>query len=438
MAAIDNLPLSFDLPRFSGNTNTWSLQSATAGIEKLFDVELSTALDPLISIDVEGNPPTRFFVSVVALRPDGLVLADADLSDDFLDKANIELSRGNTILWSGKFGTDREGADYEITIPADVGRELQRLWSVRVTPLTIKFSTKIKVDGIGDYTPGLTAKLTKIDGVPLAGTEQYTPGFTATLARVRRIPLAGIDQYTPGLTASITRIEPTDITLPRRLPRYRPTLTATLNVFDKQFVGSIPNYTPGLVATLTQIPKIFVSGITLVDPGLRARLRVVEQPASADHRHFADSMSLVGDLPIYALEITHTDLDTPIRIVADTVNHTVDGDTYQALAFRASVPQIREGEVPTASLEIDNVGQDIMEWIDESNGGRGAQMRILRLVRPHETETASSIVWEMPRMTVGVTAADMQRITVSLVQRTGRVRPAVKARYDPKTVPGLF
>lgn len=170
----------------------------------------------------------------------------------------------------------------------------------------------------------------------------------------------------------------------------------------------------------------------------RARV-IVPQPEPRVRSYF-DSRNIAGDDPVYALEITHPDLDDPIRVVADTIEHMVDGARYVRLPFRGVVPQIREGEVPTARIEVDNVGQDIMEWIDRSDGGRGAMMRILRLVRPNPDAASqdSEVTWEMPRMAVGVTAADMQHITISLVTRTGHVRPAVKIRHDPTTSPGLF
>ena len=162
-------------------------------------------------------------------------------------------------------------------------------------------------------------------------------------------------------------------------------------------------------------------------------------PADPDHQYHVQTRQLDGDEPVYALEINHKLLPEPIRVVAANKAIFLDGDTYNPLGFNAVPPQFMEGETPTASLEIDNVGQKIMEWVEKSDGGRGAVMRVMRAVRPPpRTGSDSHIVWEMPRMTIGVTAADMQKIRVTVLQRTGRVRPAVKMRFDRSTAPGLF
>ena len=92
--------------------------------------------------------------------------------------------------------------------------------------------------------------------------------------------------------------------------------------------------------------------------------------------------SLVGPSIIYALEITHDDLTQPIRVVADTVRHTVEANEYIPLAFRAEIPQDKEGEIRQARLRVDNVGGELMHWINVSKGGRGAMMRAMRLIPP--------------------------------------------------------
>lgn len=147
---------------------------------------------------------------------------------------------------------------------------------------------------------------------------------------------------------------------------------------------------------------------------------------------------LTGEDLYYALEITHADFSGegwPIRVVADSQNHTIDGNEYIALAFRAQPPNFQDGEEPTAILEIDNVGRVLTERIDESKGGRGAKMKVMQVRRG---KRSSEIVWEMPALPIGVTSVTNERIQVSLSYRNARARPAIKWRHTAETSPGLY
>ena len=44
-------------------------------------------------------------------------------------------------------------------------------------------------------------------------------------------------------------------------------------------------------------------------------------------------------------------------MIADTQDAEIEGNTYTALAFRARLPQQREGEVLAASVEVENIGR---------------------------------------------------------------------------------
>ena len=150
----------------------------------------------------------------------------------------------------------------------------------------------------------------------------------------------------------------------------------------------------------------------------------------------ASVRSLHGEAPVYALEISHVSLDTPIRIVADNRDHSIGGQNYMALAFRAQPPSFVEGEIPRATIEIDNVGRELMQWIEASSGGRGATMRVL-MVQPG-VGTASAIIWELPALAVGVTEITPEKVTIGLVYRSGRRRPGIKWQFTRETTPGLF
>ena len=175
-------------------------------------------------------------------------------------------------------------------------------------------------------------------------------------------------------------------------------------------------------------------------------------PAEADERERLAFMGLGGDTPLYALVIMHPDITDDVYLVTDTVDHQIDGNTHIAVAFQAHEPQSKEGEIRQARLQIDNVGQELMQWIEDSRGGQNATMRIMRIVRPEiltlENYTAegndrvrlandSEITWEQ---TMGVSVADvnMERVSVRLTGVPFFGRPAVLVRHDPQTSPGIF
>lgn len=85
------------------------------------------------------------------------------------------------------------------------------------------------------------------------------------------------------------------------------------------------------------------------------------------------------------LEITHTDLASPIRVVNDVQNIVVDGDTYVAMPFRVTLPDDVKGQMPQAKLEVDNIGRELTQWLEVSGGGQGAKCKIMQVLRPTAT-----------------------------------------------------
>ncbi len=152
---------------------------------------------------------------------------------------------------------------------------------------------------------------------------------------------------------------------------------------------------------------------------------------------FIESRSLSGKAPIYALEITHPNLTEPARIVGDRIPHVIENHTYMPVAFRASPPAIKKGEVPQASIEIDNVGRQLTHWFQVTQGGRGAKMRVMKVLRDPVT-AVSSPVWQLPSLAVGVSQITMEAVKLSLVFRSGKARPGIKKRHDAKNSPGIF
>lgn len=84
-----------------------------------------------------------------------------------------------------------------------------------------------------------------------------------------------------------------------------------------------------------------------------------------------------GDPYLVALEITHPDLSVPIRVVADTQNIVIEGHEFIACAFKLTKPDDVDQQLPHAELSVDNIGRELTQWLEYSNGGKGAMCRII-------------------------------------------------------------
>jgi len=84
------------------------------------------------------------------------------------------------------------------------------------------------------------------------------------------------------------------------------------------------------------------------------------------------------------LEITHSDLAVPVRVVNDTQSIYLDEVEYVGCPFDITLPDDVNGQVPQAKLEIDNIGRDLTQWLEYSRGGQGARCRIMQALRSND------------------------------------------------------
>ena len=143
--------------------------------------------------------------------------------------------------------------------------------------------------------------------------------------------------------------------------------------------------------------------------------------------------SAPADTLLTALELRHPAISTPVRVVNDTQERTIDGQDYVALRFGARFADDVEGQVPRAELVVDNVGRALMQWIERAEGGVGATVRVMQVLAiPDATPE-----WEMT-LDVASVRADQERVVVGLGFDPLLGRSAVAMRHDPQTSPGLF
>ena len=139
------------------------------------------------------------------------------------------------------------------------------------------------------------------------------------------------------------------------------------------------------------------------------------------------------NLPIILLEIDHADLTTPIRIVNDRQDVTFETNVYTALSFRISLPTDLQQGLPRATLAVDNIGRELIQWLEASNGGAGTTVRIIQILRSDPSTAELDML--MTLFNIQVSAAV---ITGELGFEDLLNVPAVTLLYTPEVAPGLY
>lgn len=133
------------------------------------------------------------------------------------------------------------------------------------------------------------------------------------------------------------------------------------------------------------------------------------------------------------IEITHPDLAIPARFVNDTIDLVSNGNTFFATSFRLARPDDVDQQTPTAKLSVDNIGRELTQWLEVSNGGKGARCRILAVLR----SDPNTYQFDMTLDLSGISITNMEVASTLGFQHT-LMQPAVAVRYDPFSAPGSF
>lgn len=139
------------------------------------------------------------------------------------------------------------------------------------------------------------------------------------------------------------------------------------------------------------------------------------------------------ETPLILLEISHKDLIVPVRVVNDMQNITSNGNEYIACPFRCNLPDDNENQLPRATLAVDNVGKELMYWIETSGGAQGSTVRFIQVMRSRPDQ----IEWEITMNLYNVNVTQKE-ITGDLGYDNLFGRKAIQIRYDPMSSPGIF
>lgn len=143
--------------------------------------------------------------------------------------------------------------------------------------------------------------------------------------------------------------------------------------------------------------------------------------------------ALSGDAALILLEIDHSALDEPVRIVNDTQDIVSNSATYLALGFRVTLPDDYQDKVPRAKLSIDNIGRELTQWLEIAGGGEGASVRLMQVMR----DAPNLIEWEITLELTNV-SVDTWQVTGDLGFEDLLGKSAVPITYTPQTAPGVF
>jgi hypothetical protein len=139
------------------------------------------------------------------------------------------------------------------------------------------------------------------------------------------------------------------------------------------------------------------------------------------------------ETPLVLLRIDHPDLTQPIRVVNDTQNLTSNGFEFIAFPFRAVLPDDFENQLPKALLQIDNVGRDLMFWIESTDGGLGSTATFQQVMRSRPNQ----VEWEITMSMFNISATNLE-VTAELGFENLFSKPAISVSYRPDNSPGLF
>ena len=141
---------------------------------------------------------------------------------------------------------------------------------------------------------------------------------------------------------------------------------------------------------------------------------------------------------VVLLEIDHELLVQPIRVANYSNDIVSNGDNYTALRFNFSLPSDLAQGLPTADLSIDNVQlppeeNSIAEWLDLSDGGAGATVRMMGVLPSDPDNLEFDITMNLANLSV-----TPLEIRGTLNYEDILNRPAIFLKYRPDTAPGLW
>ena len=124
-------------------------------------------------------------------------------------------------------------------------------------------------------------------------------------------------------------------------------------------------------------------------------------------------------------------VNNPEAVLAATGPGTpATSESFSPARFNVNLPN-DDDKIPTAQIQIDNVGRALVQYIELIDGGRNSTIIV------YEMTTSGVVQWDQEFKVLDVQISQ-QVITVSLGVEYFLDKPSVTLRYDPENAPGLF
>lgn len=141
----------------------------------------------------------------------------------------------------------------------------------------------------------------------------------------------------------------------------------------------------------------------------------------------------VDDPVLVLMEINHSFISGTIRLVNDNEDLISNGHNYVSMPFEAKRQSDVIGELPKIQIVIQNIGRNIVKWVDSSGGGKGAEI-ILKLVR----RSAPDSIEESLKLGVDSANVTTENVSFNLIIQNNLSKRSCRLLYDVKRSYGLY
>lgn len=142
--------------------------------------------------------------------------------------------------------------------------------------------------------------------------------------------------------------------------------------------------------------------------------------------------------PFVLLKIEHA-LANPLRLINDTQDLVSNGERFIAVGFRAVWVDDSEGQLPKATLQIDNVSGILSRLLEQTAGMRGMKITMMEVLR-----SRPDVIERRVQLDVNTVSMNTEAVQFGLGFEDTLNKGAINLTYRPPTTsgargfPGLF
>jgi hypothetical protein len=132
------------------------------------------------------------------------------------------------------------------------------------------------------------------------------------------------------------------------------------------------------------------------------------------------------------LEIDHSSMGAPIRVVNNNRPVGSGGDLYQAFPFQVKLPDERDDRMSTVTLRIDNVDQQIVAALRQLSGAATVTLSVVLASAPDDVEAGPF------SFTLSRASYDANAVVATLEYEDVLREPIPGDKFTPTNFPGMF